>query len=58
MIAWAGLERWRSEDCEEHLLRGRDQVLGLQVHSRCPLGVSFGEEVFQANIKCKFIQIR
>jgi len=53
MIAWNGLERWREG---RGIVRWQD-VLGVKVQSRCPLGVDVHKEVEDAAIKCKWIKI-
>ena len=53
MIAWNGLERWREG---RGVVRWQD-VLGVQVLSRCPLGVDIHQEVESAAIKCRWIKL-
>ena len=53
MIAWNGLERWR----EGRGVVGWEEVLEVQVESRCPLGENVHEKVEKAAIKCKWIKI-
>jgi len=54
MVAWNGLERWRAR---RGVVRWQD-VLGVQVKYRCPLGVDIHKEVESAAIKCKWIKSR
>ena len=53
MIAWNGVERWREG---RGVVRWQD-VLGVQVESRCPLGENIHGQVERAAIKCKWIKL-
>jgi len=53
MIAWAGLEAWRGGGA---VVQHQD-VLQVEVESRCPLGESLHTQVEEASIKCKWIKL-
>nr|CAD7422031.1 unnamed protein product [Timema poppensis] len=52
MIAWNGVEKWRSG---VGAVRDLDAV---DIEPECPLGVDRREDVVSANIKCKWIKPR
>ena len=53
MIAWNGVERWREG---KGVVRCQD-LLGVEVEPRCPLGENVHYEVERAAIKCKWIKL-
>lgn len=53
MIAWAGLEALKVNEVGV----APENVLGVEVESRCPLGSSIHEKVSEANMKCKWIKL-